>query len=302
MCDEDGDCHWNWKIGVGIAIFAVGALLVAILVPLSLHKLSFDEVAIEYNTVSRALGTEVLGEGLHDTGPSGSLLVFKTTQREGKMSRLRALSADSIELYLDVSVFYSIIRNDVRNVVDKFGNQAQHDQFVIFFSETVVRDTAATFTAKQFYLQRQSFQTQLQAALVLKFASASADARVDSVQVIDITLPKPVLAAMEASTLAEQDIQNAQSERGTQLQAANIKLTLAQSEATLVLTKVAKDVAIIQQNALQAVIVEREKMTARSNAFTNISAGLGLGGEFFVDSYLKYLVAQSNQGKTVIGV
>lgn len=297
MCDG-----WDWRHFLGLFLGFVAVLLTVVLVPLSLKTVAFDEVAIKYNKVTRNLGTEVLKEGLHDIGPAGQLLKFKTTQREGVIRRLSALSADSITIRLDVAVFYSIIKDEVFQILEKFGDQDSHDEFITYFSMAVVRDVAATFTAKQFYLQRQSFQRAVQTELTSRFSNANAHAIVDSVQVLDITLPTPVLRQMEASTIAEQDIQNAISERDTQLQAANIQLDLARSEAELVLIAAARDVAVIEQGAQQSVLVEREKMAARSDAFSNISTGLGFGGDFFVESYLKYLVMQSNEGNTIVGV
>jgi regulator of protease activity HflC (stomatin/prohibitin superfamily) len=304
MCNdcEDNCCGLGLPGIIGGIIVFIGLLLTVVLVPLSLKTVNFDEVAVEYNKVTRNMGDEVLGEGLHDVGPAGELLTFKTTQREGKVNRMPALSADSIELRLDVNVFYSIIKAEVFLILEKFGDQDGHDAFITSFTSAVVRDVAAQFTAKQFYLQRQDFQQAVQRTLTTRFAAAAAHATVDSVQVLDITLPSTVLKAMEASTVAEQDIQNAISERATKLQAAQIALDLAQSEAGLILIEAARDVAVIEQAAQQAILVEREKMQTRADAFSNISLGLGFGGEFFVESYLKYLVTQSNTGNTVVGV
>eukprot|EP00672_Neobodo_designis_P020676 CAMPEP_0174853596 /NCGR_PEP_ID=MMETSP1114-20130205/29055_1 /TAXON_ID=312471 /ORGANISM="Neobodo designis, Strain CCAP 1951/1" /LENGTH=303 /DNA_ID=CAMNT_0016088251 /DNA_START=29 /DNA_END=940 /DNA_ORIENTATION=+ len=303
MCDDDDYCFGTgWKgVLAGIILF-IGCLLIVVLVPLSLQTVEFDEVAIAYNKVTRNTQNEVLEEGLHDVGPAGKLIKFKTTQREGIINRMPALSADSIEVSLTVTVFYSIIRQEVFEVLHKFKDQEDHDNFIVTFSAASIRDVASTFTAKQFYLQRQDFQRRVQQTLTATFAAANAHAVVDSVQVLDITLPSTVLSAMEASTLAEQDIENALSERATLLQAATIELDLARSEAELVLIAASRDVAVIEQAAAQTVIVEREKITSRTDAFKNISAGLGFGGDFFIGSYLKHLVAQSNDGDTVVGV
>jgi regulator of protease activity HflC (stomatin/prohibitin superfamily) len=303
MCDDDDFCFGTgWKGVVGGILLFIGCLLTVVLVPLSLKTVEFDEVAISYNKVTRNTHDEVLEEGLHDVGPAGALIKFKTTQREGIINRMPALSADSIEVSLTVTVFYSIIRGEVFEILNKFKDQEEHDTFIITFSAATLRDVASTFTAKQFYLQRQDFQRRVQQTLTATFSAANAHATVDSVQVLDITLPTTVLSAMEASTVAEQDIENAVSERATLLQAASIELDLAKSESELVLIAAARDVAVIEQAATQSVIVEREKITSRADAFKNISVGLGFGGDFFISSYLKHLVAQSNDGDTVVGV
>ena len=296
-------CEGKNPICVGVtAVICIGLLLTVILVPLSLKKVAFDEVAIKYNKVSRSVGTEVLSEGLHNVGPAGQLIKFKTTQRDIILESINCLSKDAISVTLEVAVFFSIVRTDIRKIFDDFADEENHKQFVEDFSLQVIRDTAADFTTKQFYLQREQFQQELQAQLASAFQSGNVFATVDSVQVLNIDLPQTILDAMLQSTVAEQDIENALSERDTEIQAAQIKFALAQSEGELLLIAAERDVAVINQETDQAIIVETAKMSARVEAFANISAGLGQGGDFFVESYLKYLVAQSNRGNTIIGM
>jgi regulator of protease activity HflC (stomatin/prohibitin superfamily) len=302
MCDDDDCCGCGWKGWAIGGVLGIGALLTVVLVPLSLQTVNFDEVAVEYNKVTRNLGTSILTEGLHDVGPAGTLITFKTTQREGLITAITALSSDSIEIVLDIAVFYAIIKDEVFSILAKFGDQPSHDNFITRFSTAVARDVAASFDAKSFYTNRQDFQNQVQRVLQSAILNANVHVTVESVQVLDVTLPPVVLNALEASTVAQQDIENALSERDTQIQAANIALQLAQSQAQITLIEAARDVAVIQQAAAQSVLIERQKMQSRSDAFSNISTGLGLGGEFFVESYLKYLVTQSNNGNTVVGV
>ena len=305
MCDDDDDCccGFGWKgVAVGVIVF-IGCLLTVILVPMSLKTVEFDEIAVDYNKVTRSIDQVPLEEGLHDVGPAGQLIKFKTTQRVGSIDDLETLTADSIEVELDVIVLYSLKKPDIFQVIEKFGNQQSHDGFIRQLCENTIRQVAQGFTAKQFYLQRQDFQATLLRVLTQLLSDVpSAHATVESIQVVSVDLPSRVLRAMEASILAEQDIQNAEAERITQLQAATIALALAQSEARLVTIAAERDVALVKQEALQAVLTERSKMQARTDAFRNVSTELGYGGEFFLDSYLKYLVALNNAGDTIFGV
>uniref|UniRef100_A0A7S1LU49 Prohibitin n=2 Tax=Neobodo designis TaxID=312471 RepID=A0A7S1LU49_NEODS len=304
MCDDDDDCccGFGWKgVAVGVVVF-IGCLLTVILVPMSLKTVEFDEIAVDYNKVTRSIDQTPLEEGLHDVGPAGKLIKFKTTQQVGQIDDLETLTADSIEVELDVIVLYSIERQEVFEIIDKFGDQDAHDAFIRQVCENTIRQVAQGFTAKQFYLQRHDFQLTLIRVLTQLLTDVRAHAKVDSVQVVSVDLPPRVLSAMEASILAEQDIQNAEAERITQLQAASIALALANSEARLVQIAAERDVALTQQEALQAVLSERATMQARTDAFRNVSTELGYGGEFFLDSYLKYLVAVNNAGDTIFGV
>ena len=305
MCDDDDCCcGFGWKgVVVGVVIF-IGLLLTVILVPLSLQTVEFDEIAIDYNKVTRSIEQEPLREGLHDVGPAGKLIKFKTTQQAGMVTGLETLTGDSITVTIDVIILYSIVTStpDLMAIVNKFGSQPAHDAFIRQFSENTIRQVAQSFTAKQFYLQRQDFQRALVRVLTQQFGDVSAHAEVQSIQVVSVSLPSRVLQAMEASTLAEQDIQNAEAERITLIQRAEIALALANSEARLVQIAAERDVSLVKQEALQEVLTERAKMQSRTDAFRNVSAELGFGGEFFLDSYLKYLVALNNAGDTIFGL
>ena len=299
MCDPD-EYPKTWCLGgfLGFVCF----LLTVVLVPLSFRKVSFDEVALKYDKVSRKLDRTPLREGLHNVGPSGQLIKFKTTQRKATANSISTLSSDSIEVLVNMDLFYSVIVDQVVDIFDNFGDQKGHDAFVLDFAIQIMREVAATFNTKQFSLQRESFQIALQLRLRTAFETSNVHATVDSAQVRNIALPPAITSAMQDSTVAQQDIENALSERETQVQAAQIALDLATSEAELLIIEAQRDVAVIEQETQQAIEVEKAKMQARSEAFSNISNALNLGGDFFVESYLKYLVAQSNKGNTIIGV
>ena len=108
--------------------------------------------------------------------------------------------------------------------------------------------------------------------------------------------------ALQNTTVSEQDVQNALTERSQAVQEAQSRLNLTRQESDLLLLNAQRDVDRINQDSLQAVLAERNRILQRTYAFSNISAGLGLGGNFFVESYLKALVTQTNRGKTIIGL
>ena len=50
-------------------------------------------------------------------------------------------------------------------------------------------------------------------------------------------------------------------------------------------------------------MIERAKMQARTSTFVNVTNELGHGAEFFLDTYLKYLVASTAvNGSAIIGL
>lgn len=285
-----------------IVFVCIGLLLMVILLPLSFHRVAFDEAAIYYDAVTRELGTQPLEEGVHQLGPSATLLIFKTTQRTAEITGLGAVTADGIDVEIDAQVAYTVNVPEIRTVVDIFTDQKSHDQFLYALSAKVVRDTAITFGVSSFFLQREEFQSALQAAVERAFADFDVHATMQIVQVVNIELPKTVEDTLQDTTVAQQDVQNAYTERSQNVQSAEIKLNLTKQEADLTILSADRDVDRINQNSLQAVLAERNRILKRTYAFGNISAGLEQSGDFFVNSYLKSLVLQGNKGKTVIGI
>jgi regulator of protease activity HflC (stomatin/prohibitin superfamily) len=278
-------------------------IAIIVIVAMSFKRVETNTVAVAYNTVSRNLGDEVVEEGLKLVGPSMEMIVFETTQRQANEVDIPALSRDSIRVTLDVQVLFTVQKEHIFDILDKYYDEEGQTIFLRSYVTGITRVVASTFTAKQFFLRRTDFQRDLFSTITARALRDNVThVRIDSVQVLSIDLPASVLSAMEASTVAEQDITNAASERTTRIQAASIGLDRARSEAELVLIDAARDVAVIEQATAQAISVERELQATRADAFSNISTGLGFGGDFFVQSYLKYLVLQSNEGSNIIGL
>jgi regulator of protease activity HflC (stomatin/prohibitin superfamily) len=285
-----------------IVTVVLGLLLMVILMPLSFHRVNFDEVAVSYDKVSRELGTKILREGLHDLGPSGSLIVLKTTQRTASAENLKALTNDGMLVNLDIQVSYTIKIDEVFAIIDEFTDQEGHDRFLDALCESVIRDTSVKFSARAFYLQREDFQTALLNDITTAFSTYNVHATPNIVQVVNIDLPNSVESALHNTTVSQQDVQNALTERAQDVQEAQIRLNLTKQQSDLLLLDADRQVAQINQQTEQAVLTQRNRILQRTYAFGNISVGLGMGGNFFVNTYLKALVTQMNTGKTIVGI
>lgn len=295
----------NPLVPVGIVTVVIGLLLMIILLPLSLRRVGFNEVAIRYDTVSRKVYPELLSAGLHDIGPSGSLIKFETAKREAKFDGFVALTNDGMEVTLSVSFNYRIVPDDVNKlltIMSLFGDQDGHEEYINTLCASAIRDVAVQFTASTYYLERENFEEELQRYISQLFVTNNVYAVLDFVQVVNIDLPNSIENAILQTIEAQQDIENAMSERAENVQKATIRVQLARDNADITVLNALRDAGKIDQETEQAVIVERNRMQLRAYAFGNISTGLGRGGDFFVNSYLRNLVLQENGGKTIVGL
>lgn len=282
----------------------VGLLLMAILLPLSLHRIGFDEVGVSYDEVSRDLGSKLLREGLHDLGPSASILMLKTTQRSADYDNLRTLTQDGLEVDLDVSVLYSlkVTSNDVFAIIDDFGSQKNFDAFVGVMCAAAIRDTSQKYPARDFYLLRHDFQTALQRNIQVLFSELKLPVTLNFVQVTNIELPVSIEADLRATTVAQQDIQNANAERAARVQTATILGNLSEGQAILTMLNGSLKALQTEQETVQEVLKIRNRYLYRTYAFGNISLGLGGNGSSFVDNYLSQLVLQETRAKNIINL
>ena len=318
MCDDiledcccDGcDCckclpsEYRWTMAPIGFIIGFGLFLTVVLVPLAIKRVDFDEVAIRYkdNKVSREIGPDVLREGLHDIGPAGELLVLKRTQRQGFIPNMTTLTSDGLEVYLSVDVLYSIQPDRARSIIDLYYDQNGHDLFIMSMANTVVRDVISSFSARSFFLQRQEVQDQMQTLLEQRFTNGSAYATVEAVQLSNVDFSFAVSTALEFSTIIQQDIENAKAERDTLVNQATNRRALAQLESELTLLAADRNVKITNLRAGADQKSTAASLTARAEAFGNISLSFNNGAEFFVYEYLRNLLLRLNTGRTIVGL
>ncbi len=285
-----------------VFLVVCGVLLLVILLPLSLQRLGINELGIRYDKVTRDVGTKALREGLHDVGPSGTLLKFETSQRDASFTNFRALSSDGLAISLTVIITYSINPARVLDILNDFGAQTQHDQYIADVCSNAIYDTASLTSGNDFYTKRQKFQLDLENRTKTSFVDFNVHAFFAFAQVININLPSGIVNALTQTTIAQQDISNAASERGAATQQAQINLDLATSQANITILAAELRSAIIAQEAVQSVLSTRTRFERRTASFSDIVTSMGSGGDFFVTAYLKPLVLAKGGSRTVINV
>lgn len=284
-------------------VLFIGLLLLVILLPLSLERVSFDEAAIVYDTAAKTLGTTVLREGLHDIGPAGELLIVKTTQQHVPFNDLRLMTGDGVMLSVDVDVFYSVTWQNIARLLSHHDSQDGHHAYLGRLLQTIILDVGSTFYSRDYVNSRQAVQIALLAEMNARFGRFITDATVDTVSLRNVDFNQDMANALNATTAAIADISRALSERSAAVQLAQTRLAVAQGQAAITLVKAEQTATVLVANAQQQVVGLRGLWRNRMTTFTNISNALGRGGDFFVDTYVKNFVLQSvasNVDKTLL--
>jgi len=205
------------KIGKGIRILSFVLIAVGLL---SSCFVQIDAGHVGVKSLFGKVQNDVLNSGLHFVNPLVSVkeLDIKTMNYtmsgihdEGTKSgddAIRVLTADGLEVTIDLSVLYRVVPADAPKLIREIGENYE-DKIVRPITRTRIRDNAVYYEAIALYSsKRDEFQNRI-------FKTIDEDFRkrgllLENLLVRNITLPTPVKAAIERKIEAEQEAQKMQ--------------------------------------------------------------------------------------------
>lgn len=200
-----------------IYIAAIAMLLLGI--SFSMFKV-IDPGKVGVKTLFGKVEDDVLPSGLHLINPLVDVTTFDiktqnytmsgvTTegQREGD-DAIRILSADGLEVTIDLSVLFRVKADQAPFILQNIGPEYL-DKIVRPVSRTAIRDNAVYYDAVALYsTKRQEFQDKIYRTISGSFAKRGME--LQQLLIRNITLPQSVRATIESKINAEQDAQKMQ--------------------------------------------------------------------------------------------
>lgn len=205
------------KIGKGIRVLSFVLIAIGVL---SSCFVQIDAGNVGVKSLFGKVQNDVLNSGLHFVNPLVSVreLDVKTQNYtmsgihdEGQKSgddAIRVLTADGLEVTIDLSVLYRVVPDDAPKLIREIGVNYE-DKIVRPITRTRIRDNAVYYEAIALYsTKRDEFQNRI-------FKTIDEDFRkrgllLENLLVRNITLPGPVKAAIERKIEAEQEAQKMQ--------------------------------------------------------------------------------------------
>ncbi len=199
-------------IGIGAVIAVIGALSSAVI------QIGVGQVGVK--KLFGKVQPQVLGSGLHFINPLMDIEKLDVKTQNYTMSgvhdegmkagddAIRVLTADGLEVTIDLSVLYRIITTDAPMLLQETGADYEN-KIVRPITRTRIRDNAVYYDAVALYsTRRDEFQQRI-------FKNIEADFRkrgllLENLLVRNITLPQSVRATIEQKINAEQDAQKMQ--------------------------------------------------------------------------------------------
>jgi len=209
----NGDPKMSLQNKAGSLLLVIGLATLAFwilgLLPLTVVPAGTVGVADTFGTVNDA----ELRAGMHPKLPWTHVEVM-TVKTQEFSNTITTLTSEGLPVDLDVTVLYRMHPNEASDVYQEVGANYQ-DVIVRPQIRSVLRDVAATFTAKSLY----SAEKTVVAIDVDRILSPILEDRgivLESVLLRDVRLPEDLTKAFEAKLVAEQRIQKKEFEVETQ--------------------------------------------------------------------------------------
>ena len=197
---------------VGFIVMLIGVLIACVI--------EIDAGQVGVQKLFGKVQSDVLGSGLHFINPAVEVIKLDTKTQNYTMSgvqdeghktgddAIRVLSADGLEVTIDLSVLYRVVPNDAPKLLSETGENYE-DKIVRPITRTRIRDNAVYYDAVAlFSTKRDEFQQRI-------FKTIETDFKVrglllENLLVRNITLPQSVKTTIEQKINAEQDAQKMQ--------------------------------------------------------------------------------------------
>ncbi|NDC40399.1 MAG: prohibitin family protein [Chitinophagia bacterium] len=209
----------NQQRVLGTPIKAVGALIVV----LGFFTSTIVQVDAGHVGILQMFGKvqkQVLYSGLHMINPLMDVTVVDTRTQNYTMSAvhdegeksgddaIRVLSADGLEVTIDLTVLYRLIPEDAPDILRETGLDYR-DKIVRPISRTKIRDCAVYYDAVSLYsTRRDEFQARITKAIETEFHKRGL--LLENLLIRNISLPASVKNAIETKINAEQEAQKMQ--------------------------------------------------------------------------------------------
>jgi regulator of protease activity HflC (stomatin/prohibitin superfamily) len=197
---------------VGLVVMLAGILTACVV------QIDAGEVGVQ--KLFGKVQSTVLGSGLHFIDPLVDVIKLDTKTQNYTMSgiqdeghktgddAIRVLSADGLEVTIDLSVLYRVIPNDAPKLLNETGENYE-DKIVRPITRTRIRDNAVYYEAVALFSgKRDEFQQRIFKTIEADFSKRGL--LLENLLVRNITLPQSVKTTIEQKINAEQDAQKMQ--------------------------------------------------------------------------------------------
>mmetsp|Transcript_24946 Transcript_24946/g.28740 ORF Transcript_24946/g.28740 Transcript_24946/m.28740 type:complete len:324 (+) Transcript_24946:81-1052(+) len=220
------------KLWCSIALTVV--IVICIVVPSSLQKLSPTEVGLSYDVIWKKLGSEVLMEGLNTKPTFGTIIKYPDRLiqvnfgSDSTFDGIDCNSRDGIQIDISTSFNYKIDTSKIYEMTKTYKNYDQFSDVITSLSRSAVRHACSRYTAIEFQTER--IRVQQTMTEIVSSSMSYLKVTIEDLQLKNIDRPEAFQIAVQGKETARTDIELAEAEREQKI--LEVEATLARSEQT----------------------------------------------------------------------
>jgi len=202
------------KLAVGLRISGLAVIVIGIMTS-CIKQIDAGQIGVK--SLFGKVDNDILTSGLNFINPLVEVNTIDIKTQNYTMSgvhdegdklgddAIRVLTADGLEVVIDLTVLYRVISNEAPNIIKETGLDYR-DKIVRPLTRTKIRDNAVYFTAVDMYSnKRDLFQGRIFKSIETDFKKRGLV--LEQLLVRNITLPATVKGSIEEKIKAEQDAQ-----------------------------------------------------------------------------------------------
>jgi len=285
----------------------IAVLLIVILIPVSLNTVDYDEVGVEYNTMTKNINYDsILEEGRHLLTPTSKVFKYTRTLQTidftGENS-LTCLTNEGLVMTLGIETQFQIQTEHLFSIFEEHGEQDNYISYLESITEDAILDVCANYSGEDFFFSRGIIDLALSTYLVEVYNESNAYATNELVQLTSVIHPDAYDEISRSREAVGQENDRLLREREESITFAETDLASArvQAEIEIINANATRDSIIAEAQALYNAEVNR--WTANADALANIKAGIpGISNMEFIEEYIKYRVIKDNNNVPVIQI
>jgi regulator of protease activity HflC (stomatin/prohibitin superfamily) len=289
---------------IAVCCCCIGLLLTAIFVPLSLHNVEADEIAVRVNTYKNYIEMDTIyKEGRHSLGVNSDFIKYKRNLQTLSYTKkpLNCLSKDGMVMQLSINTQYQIVEENVTQILVEYGPEEEWTLFLDSITRDALKDVCAEFFSEQYFQLRAEIELRMRKKLQEFYQESNAYATNELVQLRNVGHPTEFVKANQDKQNIEQEKERLIAEREEFLTKEQTKQLSAIEDAKIKLIQAHGRAKSIIDKANTLAPAEHAKWTERSDALLNIKEGMhNITTEEFLNGYLKYSILTAQHGRKIV--
>jgi len=242
----DDICTSCCKTTTIVVLTLTSIILICVLVPVSVHTLDVKTYGVAYSSVDKYLDNQIQEQGIHAGQPGFYFITFSRIYRtivfDSSASAsvddgiivdpISCMSADGIQIVIYGNAQYRAVKDNILDIVYQFHDSSNYENQILNRINAAIRHACGDFNAIDFPTLRDQVQQHMLDEINLKIAEIYGESNL--FQLTNIDRPADYDAAVLLKQQNQQDILQAQNERGQRLIQANTQLLQAVTNATVI--------------------------------------------------------------------